>query len=405
MIYVAKSGFWLNINQLVSIVSSLAISVLFAHLVSKEVFGIYKYILSIAGIGVAFSLTGMNTAVTRAVAQGYEGVLKESIKSQFKWNSMQLIFGLIVSTYYFINNNYVYGISFLLIAVMMPVSSIANTFNSFLNGKKEFKVASIYSIWSTIIYFIGMSSAILFSANVITLILAYYLTNTVANIYFCYKSIKRFNPNNNSRKEDIDYGKRLSLMNFISISATHLDSVIVYYFLGPVNLAIYSFATIIPEKIKNIFNFTATIALPKISEKEGSENSLNSSSIKNKIKLLGLAGILIALTYSLFAPLIFKIFFPEYLDSVIYSQVFSISLLVLAANISVSVLYAQSKKKPLYIFNVGGPIIKILITLIAVFFYGLWGAIIAKIISHLFLTLLSIVLIRPSKNNLVNSSL
>jgi O-antigen/teichoic acid export membrane protein len=402
MVYVVKNGFWINLNQIISAVLALVVSILFAHYVSKEVYGVYKYIISMAGIGVAFSLTGMNTAVTRAVAQGFEGVFKESLKVQAKWSILQLLFSASISIYYFLNGNNVYGISFLIIGFLMPISSVANTFNSFLNGKKNFKLASIYSIWSTLIYFLGISASAIFMPNVVLLILAYYLTNTAANLFFCYKTIKKCDPNHLLRNEDINYGKHLSAMNFVSILATHLDSVIVYQFLGPVNLAIYSFAILIPEKIRTMFGFTSTIALPKISEKE---NSLNHDSIKRKIKLLALAGIIVAIVYAILAPLMFKIFFPQYLDTVIYSQVFSISLAVFAANISVSVLYAQSNKKSLYIFNVGGPIIKIIVTILAVYFYGLWGAIIAKIASHLLLTALSIILIKDNstKQSAMNS--
>ena len=46
MVYLAKSGFWINLSYIAGSVFSLVSSIAFAYFVSKETYGIYKYIIS-----------------------------------------------------------------------------------------------------------------------------------------------------------------------------------------------------------------------------------------------------------------------------------------------------------------------------------------------------------------------
>src|SRR5262245_3218380 len=86
MVYVAKSTFWLNANFVISGFLSFAISIAFAHLLPKEAYGTYQFVLSLASFVTAFTLTGMNVAIIRAVSRGYEGGFVPSIRMQLKWS-------------------------------------------------------------------------------------------------------------------------------------------------------------------------------------------------------------------------------------------------------------------------------------------------------------------------------
>ncbi len=91
MVYLAKGGFWITSGQSINTILSLVLIVAFANLLPKETYGTYKYILSLAGVLNIFTLTGMNSAVARAVAVGSEGALKASVKYQLKWNLLMLV--------------------------------------------------------------------------------------------------------------------------------------------------------------------------------------------------------------------------------------------------------------------------------------------------------------------------
>ena len=47
---------------------------------------------------------------------------------------------------------------------------------------------------------------------------------------------------NSFRKEDILYGKHVSIMSAVGTLANQLDNILVYHLLGPASLALYSFS-------------------------------------------------------------------------------------------------------------------------------------------------------------------
>ena len=116
MVYLAKGGFWLNSAQVLTALSSFLLALLFARLIPKEVYGNYKYILSLAGIAATFSLTGISAGILQAVARGYTGTFIQATKVLVKWNSLIFVFSLIGALYYFSNGNSTLGYGFIIIA-------------------------------------------------------------------------------------------------------------------------------------------------------------------------------------------------------------------------------------------------------------------------------------------------
>lgn len=377
MVYLTKSGFWINLGYIVASVLSLGIAIAFAHFVSMETYGTYKYIISAAAIFTAFSLTGMNMAVVRATAQGFEGVFKKSLYEQFLWSIPQFLMLCAVGGYYFYQGNSAFGWSFIAISILAPISSIANTYGAYLTGKKDFRTQSIYGIFSNFFNFLAIGGAIIFSQNLLLMILVFYTTRTVINLFFCWKTFHNYKPNSLFRAEDITYGKHMSVMNILGEISSHIENIIVFHLLGPASVAIYSFATILPDRLKSLFAFVGTAALSRMSEKKNFEVGKN---IKHKITLLVLIGFAMALCYMIIAPFIFSLLFPQYGDSVFYSQIFSISIIVIAANIPVGALYAKKLQKELYILSIASPLIKIIIFILGTYYFGLIGAIISKVV-------------------------
>ena len=117
MVYLTKGGFWLLLAQFFSLSSSFVLTLAFANLLTAETYGLFKYILSIAGILTITNLNGMGSAVIQATAKGFEGSLVSTIKPKIYWGLLGSLLGLILSIYYFINNNPILGTSVLIISL------------------------------------------------------------------------------------------------------------------------------------------------------------------------------------------------------------------------------------------------------------------------------------------------
>src|SRR3989344_3617190 len=154
-VYVAKSGFWLSLGQIFSSGLAFLLSIFFANYVSKDIYGQYKFVLSITGILGALSLTGMGTIVIQAVARGAEGILKDAVKTTLRWGFIILLFGLGGSVYYFLNGNNVLGFSMLIAALALPITNSFGLYGGYFSGKKNFKMSTLYWVISQTLVTIG----------------------------------------------------------------------------------------------------------------------------------------------------------------------------------------------------------------------------------------------------------
>ena len=139
MVYLTSGNFWMLAGRLVGTGSGIILTLAFANLLPKEVFGIYKYVISAAGFLMAFSLPGLGTAIVRAVAQGSTGIIKKTLPAGLRWSLIGSTLALGGAGYYFVMGNIVLGTSFTLIALYLFFSNYGGLAKSFLQGKKDFK--------------------------------------------------------------------------------------------------------------------------------------------------------------------------------------------------------------------------------------------------------------------------
>ncbi|MFH0852541.1 MAG: oligosaccharide flippase family protein [bacterium] len=376
MVYVAKGGFWLVFGQILTSGATFLLAIAFANFLPKETYGIYKYILSVAGFLGFLTLTGMNVAVTQAVARGYEGALKKSFRIQIQWGLILFLTTLAGAVYYFTKGNQLLAISFLIIGLFSPLLNSANTYTAFLGGKKYFRTLSFYSVISVFFTSIALFLTLLATKNPLPLIIVYFISNTVINIFFYLKTINTFKPNLNDDPETISYGKHLSIQNVIATAAAFLDTPLLFHFFGAADVAVYSFAVSPPEQIKAVFKNVGSLALPKFSEKSGEEIK---KTILRKVLIFSSVIALAVAVYIFIAPLAFKIFFPKYVDSVFYSQIYAISIIATAIYLPNTALQSQIAKKELYYFNISTSILQIILLFVFIYFWGILGAVLSRV--------------------------
>ncbi len=391
MVYLAKGSFWLNGNTVIVSLFSFILSISFARYVSKDTYGMYQFLISIASILGGLTLTGMNTAVTQAVARGFDGVFKKSVKTQLKFGLITFIAGIATSGYYYINDNITLSVSIAIISVTLPLINSLNTWSAFLSGKKEFK--SFFIFWQVVnfIYYGGLIGTIFVYPNVTALILVGFTLNALANFLTYLLIIKKYKPADTNEDEAISYGKKLSLSSILPTIGLHIDNIIIFHFLGPVQLAIYAFASNIPERLSSLLKPISSIAFPKLAIKSQEEVS---SILPKKTFQLFIFSLVSGVLYLIVAPLIFRIFFPEYISSIFYSQIYALSIILsLTGSLPTTSLYA-TRSKNIHVLNIIHPIFSILSVFLGTLYFGIMGALISKIASALFLLVSSLYLVK-----------
>ncbi|MEK7536875.1 MAG: oligosaccharide flippase family protein [Patescibacteria group bacterium] len=381
MHYIARGGGWSLFSFVINSSLSLITAVLFANLLPKETYGTYKYLLAIVGSIGFLTLTGMNTAVVQAVSRGQEGALQFSVKLQLKWNLLLTIAAVGIGLYYLIKGNLIFAYSIFILSVFSPLNATLNTYGAFLAGKKEFRKINLYGIAATV-FFVGLMAVVLIlTENIIALITTYSLATLLPKLIFYRKTLKIFRPKKipeEEKKKLISYSGHLSLVNVFSIISQYIDKIAVFQFLGPVQLAVYSFALVMPDRIKGFLKNASAILISKLVEKEIKEIR----KVFYKRVLQGLAvGATISLVYILFAPIIFGLFFPKYLESIIYSQVLSLSLVTLIPAIYMGSVFRSHKMiRIIYLSSAVPHIARIILFLTLGKIWGVWGIIWAALL-------------------------
>ncbi len=390
MVYLASGTFWGNINAGVLTLLSFIASVLFARYFTKEAYGLYQLVLSIASFITALTLTGMNTAVTRAVARGYEGEVIRSVKYQLKASFIPFSAALIAGSWYFYKDNNSLALVLIIVGILIPINGAFNTWAAYLGGKKIFRIGSYYGIINSVVNYGAIFIALYFSQNYLVVFLTNYVVMAIMCVLIYRHSLRLIPPNNKLDAETIPYGVDLSIMGVMGTIAAQLDVFLVYYFTGAKMLAIYSFATILPERMGGLLKFIPNIALPKLSQ-------LNPEQVKKVIaKKIGIMVLLVsgaAGTYALISPFIFKTFFPAYTESIIFTQIYSLSFFSLIASILTTALISQKKTRELYIFNIAMPISRATLMSVLMFVYGVWGLLWAQILSNFISILFQLILL------------
>ncbi len=379
--YLVRGGFWLAMGHGVSVVSAFGLAILFANFLPKETYGTYKYVLSFIAIFSIATLPGINTYLAQAVARGKEGTLKSAFRYKVRWGILGGGAALLMSAYYAVQGNLEFASAFLAGALTLPFMDSLSIYNVYLQAKKLFKTAVSYFTVSQIITTAVLAAALVFTRDLVVVLVAYFASWTLIRLFFFLRTLKRFPPNAEEDRAAFSYGAHLSLIGVTAIVASNLDSLLLFQYLGPVEVAVYAFALAPIEQIRGLFKNISPLAVPKLANRTFRE--INELLIM-RLGILTTLGITIAGTYIAFAPLFFTLLFPQYMESVFISQLLA-GLIAIRLPETFFAALGESKmsvmpKSWLYWSALPqGVMIALLIALVP--FYGIYGIIIGKYVS------------------------
>lgn len=392
MLYVVRGSVFSVLGQGVVLAATLALAVVVSHFLSKESYGIYKYILSLVGLLSLFSLNGIWRAVFQSAAQGYDGVLRKAFWENIRWSIAIFVGTLGIAGYYFWMGNNTFALGVLVGGCFSPFLASASLFGSFLGGKRDFYRLMVYSILDNVVpigIFIG---AVLLTQNPAILVAVYCSTNTLAALYFYRRTLKIYQTTLHKQDAElVHYSKHLSLMGVINGIASQIDQVLVFQFVGPTELAIYNFAVAIPEQMKNPIKNLRNMLLAQFVNRSAYEIR---AGMTNKVLWLLAGSAAVTALYIAVAPILFGYLFPNYLEAVWYSQIYALWMLTIALDPVSTYLVARKLTGELYINSVVAAVFQIASVIVGVLFWGLLGVVGARVITRVFISTVDYLLYR-----------
>ena len=324
--YLASGALWLTVGQFVASLSALILAIAFARFVPKEMYGTYKYALSLIGILSIATLPGINAYLGQAIARGAEGTLFTVLKDRIRWGLAGSVAGLLGAIYYISNGNTTLGAVLLIACLCIPFFETFGLFTVYLQAKKLFGQSIRYF---TIVQ-LGSTAALLavvyFIPSVIALVAAYILSLLVLRLFFFLRTIRLYKPNDVSDAHALKYGTHLSIIGILGQAVTYVDTVFLFHFFGPTAVALYSFAQAPIEQIRSLFTKNLpSLALPKLAARSMKEID---RMLVHRLSVLALLSVSICAVYFLAAPYVFTILFPAYRDAVPISQIIALLLVL-----------------------------------------------------------------------------
>jgi len=389
MVYITKSGFWLTANQAISVAVGLGLSIAYANLIDPTSYGIFKYVLSFAAILSIFSLPGLNPSYSQAVARGNEGNINEILNKKLITSLFGSALSLVIAGYYLFKGNIVFSSLFATTACFIPIFNTYNITDFYLQGKKFFKQTAYYSLIKSIVTTLVIILSLLITHNIIIITLVYFFIWSIINFWVFYNIKTRYGINNKTEIGVVEYGKHLTYIGIIPIISQYIDRILIFQFLGPMQLAGYNFAISIPDQIRSYAKNFQSMASPVLA-------STTSKDIWHKIKhkLFFMTIILIGMTllYFFVAPILFKILFSKYTDYVNISRFYGLTIIFSAASLPFLALQAKEVRLALYQFNTIKSVFQILFLVLFLWLWGLYGVILSRILTELLSLALGVIL-------------
>lgn len=398
VLYLAKGGFWLTLSQIITIGFGFGLSVAFAHFLTPEVYGGYRYLLSWFSILAIPILPGIDGALIRSVAAGKDGAVLIGLKEKFKWSTFSSLASLVGVGYCVFTSQPLFAISFAIAAILIPFMESFSVYDAVLQGKSQFKYSAYASTVSNIFTASCLLIVLLLFPNNLPALILTYLGAWAFIRFILYVIIdKKLITNRTGTHHDtLIYARHLSVMELFPTIANNLDKIIIFNILGPVQLAIYSFALAPVDQIKGFQKSISTLVFPRFVNRPWSDIQ-SSLGIKIFRFIIG-TGLLISI-YCLFATWFFQTFFPQYISAVPYSQILALSLLFMSAYIPTAALQAHGLVKELYSYHLISSIAQIIVPIALVFPFGLWGAVWGRLAVRALSLIISYYLVMKTTKN------
>ena len=366
----------LSLNQIIGIGTALILALAYAHILPKEVYGTYKYILALFGMLAVFSLPGMDSAAQKWIAAGKEGVFWPTFRKRVEWSGVSVLAGLGIGLYYLVNGNEVLAYSFLITAPLLLVLEPFSHFSALLIGRQQYQRYSYYSAALQLATASVILVTIFLTQNVVIIIASYFLSFVLARGIVLWLVVLRNPPIGEHEDEVIRYGTHFSIINILGVGSGQLDAILLFHYLGPIALAVYSFGQAASDQARKIFKIvTSVMAFPKFS-------ALDTERLKrelpHKILVAHLVTVPLALALIAIIPPFYHLLFPAYVESIPYAQVMAGLLAFSPVRMISTAINAKGSIKDIYAINLTASLMQIVLLIFLVPLYGIWGAVFAS---------------------------
>jgi O-antigen/teichoic acid export membrane protein len=152
------------------------------------------------------------------------------------------------------------------------------------------------------------------------------------------------------------YAKHLSLMNVLGTVSGQIDKVLLFQFLGPAQVALWSFAQAPVSHLRQISKIMGGVILPKVANAE--LGHVRRTALPRALAIFAVSVAAFG-AYWFAAPYLYAVLFPGYQDAVLASRIFALAVLTTPFVLFKQTLIGHRRTRELYVASTVQPIVKI----------------------------------------------
>ncbi len=355
--YFAKHSFGITLRYLFVGFFGVLLTVSFARISTKEIFGQFQYIISFLGIVSVFSLPGLNMLALRETANGNDGALTQSVKKSFQWSWLGVPIIIGYGIYILTQGEYSLGGALISGGIIFPFYYASNTWYVFYEGKSNFNPVTIRVILSTIVVNLALIAGLFLKLNLVWIVVAYLGLSSVFNWIYYWEAAKRIKKA--TKPLDIKYGIACTIQKFTLSLTNTLPQIFISFMFGFELLAVFQVANLSISLISGFLSSLAATYIPLLFKYE----KLN----YKKFAIFNIAiGVVVLFGLLIFLKIFFLWFYgQQYKESYNLALAFSLIVVVYPLKIFLTNYFTSKNKNNLIIFsniiaNIAGPALLLL---------------------------------------------
>jgi O-antigen/teichoic acid export membrane protein len=357
--YFLPRGMWISSRYFAMTLIALLISVAFARLTSKETYGQYQYVISMASLLSVFSLPGLNTAALRAFVEGDEEAVAQSVVYSFFASFAGSIILLGIAVYRYAHAEHTLGIALVISALLLPFFYAPNGWYIYYEGKLNYHSPTIRLIAANLIMLVGILIGLKAGANLVGLTLIYFGLNALITVLFFLEGRRKAQSRVGPSKLSFRYAALCTVQKFTSSIGENVQTIAVSSIFGFANLAIYQVAQSFVNAFSGLTGALSSTYFPLLLR----YRKLNHGAILFQHLILGLAfaAIYIVAIQFLFAPL----YGVKYQSAIELAHRLSFIVLILPLRIYLTNFFtARDRNQIVIATNVAACVIALLIFIV-----------------------------------------
>ena len=385
---------FVSLNQILLSVGSALLVILFARHLEQALFGELRYIIAVLAVLAFCSLPGIGLIINRSASELPAREIRDLIRQQLRWSVIAVVGALGFAVWHMMQGEPSIARAFAVGGLVSTVPNLHSITGLICAGLGHFRrkilldsfiiVFAIFGTMFGVTWFSELYHIIgwYLGAQAGATLIAFFI---IRDLMFPAHETETFPALTNHVRE----GAQLTLIQVPFLLIPAVEKVLIYLLLGPVSLAIFVIAVLPIEHFKSAFrNLIQVYMLPYLNHP-----STHSLIHWVSIGLLVLSGGALALAaFILFGmPLLF----PNYEAIRPFSLALMLSLLPLPIHVIAVTWIAKRQLITLSRFAFFSTVCSLLLIALGAWWYGLWGAIVGKILYEMVLAISLVRLDRP----------